>query len=63
MSTTRLSNFFRIKDKELFKLLSNVVYNFSCGRWNPTSYGETCQYLNVRVGDHWGVSDLTGKKV
>ena len=31
-STTRLSNFFRFKDKVSFNLRSNVVYKFSCGR-------------------------------
>ena len=30
-STTRLSNFFRFKDKVPFNLRSNVVYKFSCG--------------------------------
>ena len=45
-STTRLGNFFRFKDKVPFTLRSNVVYKFSCGR----------------VGEHSGVSPLTGKK-
>ena len=60
-STTRLSNFFRFKDKVPFNLRSNVVYKFPCGRCNAT-YGETCQHLNVRVGEHLGISPLTGKK-
>ena len=33
-----------------------------CGRCNATYYGKTCQHLSVRVGDHLGVSPLTGKK-
>ena len=41
-STTRLSNFFRFKDKVPFNLHSNVVYKFSCGRCNATYYGKTC---------------------
>ena len=61
-STTRLGNFFRFKDKVPFNLRSNVVYKFSCGRCNATYYGETCQHLNIRVGEHSGVSPLTGKK-
>ena len=61
-STTRLSNFFRFKDKVPFNLRSNVVYKFSCGRCNATYYGETCRHLNVRVGEHSGISPLTGKK-
>ena len=61
-STTRLGNFFRFKDKVPFNLRSNVVYKFSCGRCNATYYGETCRHLNIRVGEHSGVSPLTGKK-
>ena len=61
-STTRLSNFFRFKDKVPFNLRRNVVYKFSCGRCNATYYGETCRHLNIRVGEHSGVSPLTGKK-
>ena len=46
----------------LYCLRSNVVYKFSCGRCNSTYYGETCQCLSVRVGEHLAVSPLTGKK-
>ena len=61
-SMTHLSKFSRFKDKETFNLLSNVVYKFSCGRCNATYYGETCRNLNIRVGEHSGVSPLTWKK-
>ena len=61
-STRRISNFFCFKDKVPFSLHSNVVYKFSCGRCNATYYGKTCQNLNVRVGEHSGISPLTGKK-
>ena len=54
--------FFRFKDNVSFNLGSNVVYKFSCGRCNATYYGETCRHLNIRVGEHSGVSPLTGKK-
>ena len=43
-------------------LRCNVVHKFSCGRCNATYYGETYWYLSVRVGEHSGVSPLTGKK-
>ena len=43
-------------------LCSNVVYKFSCGRCNATCYSKTCRYLGVRVGEHSGVSPLTGKR-
>ena len=29
-----------------------------CGRCNATYYGETCRHLNVRVGEHSGISPL-----
>ena len=61
-SSTCLGNFFRFKDKVLFNLRSNVVYKFLCGRCNATYYGETCQHLNIRFGEHSGVSPLTRKK-
>ena len=54
-----MSNF---KDKVHFNLRSNVVYKFLCGRCNATYYGEPCRHLNIRVGEHSGVSPLTGKK-
>ena len=63
-STTHLSKFFRFKDKVPFNLLStNVVYKFLCGRCTATYYGKTCQHLNIRVGEHSGISPLTGKKL
>ena len=49
-SSTRNSNFFQFKDKMPYCLRSNVVYKFSCGRYNATYYGETCRHLSVRVG-------------
>ena len=61
-STTRLSKCFRFKDKVPFNLHSNVVYKFSCGKCNATYYGETCRHLNIRAGEHSGISPLTAKK-
>ena len=62
-SSTHISNFFQFKDKIPYCLRSNVVYKFSCSRCNTTYYGETCRHLNVRVGEHLGVSPLTGKEL
>ena len=42
-------------------LCSNVVYKFSCGRYNATYYGEKCRHLSLRVGEHSDVLPLTGK--
>ena len=43
-------------------LRSNTVCKFSCSSCSATYYGETCRQLSVRVGEHWLVSPLTGKK-
>ena len=43
-------------------LHSNVIYKFSCGRWNAIYYDKSCWDLSVRVGKHPGVSPLNGKK-
>ena len=40
-------------------LCSNANYKVSCSRCNATCYCETCRHLNVRVGEHSGVSPLT----
>ena len=62
-STTHVSKFFCFKDKVPFNLHSTfVVYKFSCGRCSATYYGESCQHLNIRVGEHSGVLPLTRKK-
>ena len=61
-SSTRISNFLQFKHKMPYCLRSNVVYKFSCGRYNATYYGETCWHLSLRVGKHSGVSSLTGNK-
>ena len=62
-STKRLSKFFHFKDKVPFSLQLNVGYKFSCDRCNATYYGKTYWHLNIRVGEHSGVSPLTGKKL
>ena len=45
-----------------YSLHSNVIYKFLCGISNATYYSKTCQHLIIRVGEHLGVSPLTGKK-
>ena len=56
-STTRLIKLFRFKDKVVFNLRFNLLYKSSCCAY----YSKTCQHLNVKVGEHSGVSPLTGK--
>ena len=53
---------FLFKDKVSFNLQFNIVYKFLFGRCNATYYGEKCCHLNVRVGQHSGITPLTRKK-
>ena len=45
------------------KLTSGVVYKLQCGFCNESYYGEWVTYLNIRIGEHIGISPLTKKKV
>ena len=60
---TRLSNFFRYKDSIVKDLISGTVYKFQCSLCNESYYGESIRHLDIRSGEHMGVSPLTGKKV
>ena len=44
-------------------LRSHLVYKFSCSSCNATYYGKTERHLNVRSGEHIGLSPLTGNRV
>ena len=63
MSTKRLSSLFCFKDVSPKELQFHVVYIFSCGNWNVTSYRKTERHRNVRSSEHLGISKLTGKRV
>ena len=58
----RLSNSFHYKDPIPKDLISGVVYKFQCGLCNESYYGESIRHLDIRSGEHIGVSPLTGKK-
>ena len=60
---TTLSNSFRFKDPIPKDLIHGVVYKFQCGLCNESYYGESIRHLDIRCGEHIGVSRLTGKKV
>ena len=59
---TRLGNNFHFKDHIPKDLTSGVVYKFQCGLCNESYYGECMRYLNVRTGEHIGISPLTRKQ-
>ena len=44
-------------------LISGDVYKFQCGLCNESYYGESNRHLDIRSGEHIGVSPLTGKEV
>ena len=58
---TRLSHSFRHKDPLPKDLISGVVYKFQFGLCNEYYYGESIRHLDIRSGEHIGVSRLTGK--
>ena len=62
-SQNKLVKDFRFKDPIPKELTSGVVYKFQCGLYNESYYGECVRHLNVRIGEHIGISPLTSKKV
>ena len=60
---TSLSNFFRYNDPIPKDLISGVVYKFQCGLCNESYYGESIRHLDIRSGEHVGVSPRTGKRL
>ena len=62
-SKNKLAKAFRFKDRIPKELTSSVVYKFQCGLCNESYYGECVRHLNVRIGEHIGISPLTKKKV
>ena len=53
---------FRFKDRVPYDLVSGVVYEYTCGRFNSSYYVETERHSTVRSGEHKGISPLTFKK-
>ena len=47
---------FHSKDCIPKQLSSGVNYNFQCGICNKSYYGECVGHLNVRIGEHIGIS-------
>ena len=59
---TRSGNFF-FKDQTPKDLTVGVACKFQCGLCNESYYGECMRHLNVRIGEHIGISPLTRKQV
>ena len=62
-SQNKLAKAFHFKDRIPKELTSGVVYKFQCGLCNEYYYGECVIHLNVRIGEHIGISPFTRKKV
>ena len=54
----KLAKVFPFKDCIPKEFTSGVVYQFQCGLCNKPYYGECVRYLNVKSGEHIGISSL-----
>ena len=54
---------FRYKDPIPKDLIFSVVYKFQCGLCNESYYGESIRQIDIRSGEHIGVSPLTGQTI
>ena len=61
-SQNKLAKAFRFKEY-ISKELTGNVDKSQCGLCNESYYGECVGHLNVRTGEHIGISPLTEKKV
>ena len=59
----RFSNSFPFKEPITNDLIFRIVYKFRCGPCNESYYGESIRHLDMRSGEHIGVSSLTGNNV
>ena len=57
-SISHLSSLFRFEDVIPKEIRSHLVYKFSCSSCNGTYYDKTERNLNVRSGEHIGLSPL-----
>ena len=58
-----LSNTFHFKDRSSKDLTSGVIYKFQWGLCNTPYYDEFVRHLNIRIGEHTGISPFTKKQV
>ena len=58
-----VASFFRYKDQVPTRVLSNVVYQYTCPECSVTYVGETGRHMYTRVAEHMGISPRTGLPV
>ena len=59
VSDVFLQSIFKLNDEKI-KL---QVYKFQCGLCNESYYCKRMRHMNVRIGEHIGISSLTRKQV
>ena len=59
--SAKLVSFFKGKIPSFLRY--GIVYKFQCGSCNATYYGKTKCHFKVRICEHLGISELTGKRV
>ena len=62
-SQNKLAKLFALKIVFPRNLHLVIFYKFQCGFCNKSYYGKCVRHLNVRIGEHIGISPLTKKKV
>ena len=62
-SQNKSVNVFRFKDRIPKELTSGVIYKYQCKFCNESYYGKWVTHINVRIGDHIGISPLLKMKV
>ena len=62
-TSTRVSHYFRFKDKYPSVLKSNIVYKYTCRNCNISYIGKSLRHTIARFSEHLGLSARTGKPV
>ena len=62
-SKCRLNTLFRFKDSLEKKICSGIIYRYTCSNCKVTYYGKTFSHFYIRVAEHMGISNLTGKRL
>ena len=62
-SKCRLNTLFHFKDSLEKKIRSWIIYCYKCRNCNTTHYGKTFRHFYMRVAEHMGISNLTGKRL
>ena len=61
-SPCKLRSLFHFKDTLDKKILSDLVYRYTCSNCNVTYYGKTYRHFFTRAAEHMGISNLTEKR-